>query len=127
MSETKAIDKWMEKHVLWKYEGDEKEVIIPSHINIIAHDAFNGSTVESVIIPDSVGIIGVNSFANCPNLKSVTVPESVDFIRNGAFSNCKKLKNVTFPKTLREVGKDIFKGCKALKKIPTVTVTFETE
>ena len=61
MPETKAIDKWMEKHVLWKYEGDSKEVIIPSHINIIAQDAFRGSSVESVVLPDSVGIIGANA------------------------------------------------------------------
>ena len=36
-------------------------------------------------IPESVKIIGINSFADCANLKSITIPKSLQSISYNAF------------------------------------------
>lgn len=45
---------------------------IPRHITEIDDEAFSGSGFSEIQIPSSVGRIGVEAFANCPNLSKVT-------------------------------------------------------
>ena len=61
----------------------------------IEDDAFNGSTVTSVVLPESVETIGDNAFANCPNLTTFNVPAAVEYIGNGILASCASLKTIT--------------------------------
>ena len=49
-----------------------------------------------VSLPQSLMIIGSNSFNDCDALESVTIPAGVRYIGNGAFSDSELLKSVTF-------------------------------
>ena len=52
------------------------------------------SSLQSVIIPDSVTSIGGSAFAGCESLQSVTIPDSVTSIGDGAFLECSSLQSI---------------------------------
>lgn len=69
------------------------ELVIPDTYNglpvtRIADSAFEKcSSLESIVIPDSVISIGTSAFYNCPALKNITIPDSVTTIGSNAFNN----------------------------------------
>jgi hypothetical protein len=75
-------------------------------------------------IPNSVTIIGNESFGLCSKLTSAIVPNSVTTIEDGAFQECINLTSLTIPSTVKTIGAYIFSGCVALNSItlpPTIT------
>ena len=54
------------------------------------------SELVRLSLPQSLIIIGSNSFNDCDALESVTIPAGVRYIGNGAFSDSEMLKSVTF-------------------------------
>ena len=86
---------------------------IPSSIDglpvtAIGAYAFNGSSLTSVTIPDSVKTIGMYAFAISTDLKSVTIPDSVEYIEFQAFETCTSLSEVNLPDKLIEMGSGVF-------------------
>ena len=74
--------------------------------------AFMGSScLRSVVIPDTVTVIGYQTFANCSGLLSVTIPDSVTEIDYGAFAACYKLTDLKLPKNLEYIGEEAFALC----------------
>ncbi len=64
------------------YDGDEKNVLIPSSIENypvkeIGGNCFSYVNAESITVPDSVVAIGDFAFSACPNLSKVVIPSSV--------------------------------------------------
>lgn len=62
----------------------------------ISNEAFKGSGITSVSIPNSVTIIGSSAFENCKKLVSITIPEDVTSIGVDAFKGCNNLKELTY-------------------------------
>ena len=86
---------------------------IPATINgkpvtAIGDYAFNGSSISSVTIPDSVRTIGNYTFTMCSNLKSVTLPESIEYIGIRAFELCSSLSEVNFPDHMIDFSSKVF-------------------
>ncbi|GAP71437.1 leucine-rich repeat domain-containing protein [Candidatus Symbiothrix dinenymphae] len=67
---------------------------IPAGVVHIANDAFVGSKLVSVTIPDGVIGIGSATFSDCSGLRSVTIPGSVTDIGERAFFMCRGLTSV---------------------------------
>lgn len=62
--------------VLDKYEGNDKNVIIPDGVVRIASCAFyECRNLESIEIPESVTNIGPMAFKGCSNLKNIKIPK----------------------------------------------------
>ena len=77
-------------------------------VTAIGDYAFNGSSLSSVTIPDTVKTIGKYAFSMSTNLKSVTIPESVEFIDLRAFDLCKQLSEVNLPDKMIEMSARVF-------------------
>ena len=78
------------------YLGNDPSVTIPAYVDrypvtAIADDAFRGTAVTAVTIPDTVKTIGWFAFADCPSLTAVLLPASVQSIGYGAFDGCRHL------------------------------------
>lgn len=108
----------IENDVLIKYEGDEKEVIIPGGVRVIGKEAFLWCLeLENVTIPDSVEVIGERAFLKCERLRSLDLPNSLVKIGDEAFSQCDSIAAVTIPASVREIGEKAFAACDALENI----------
>ena len=83
-------------------------VILPNTIPVIGENVFSGSGIRSIVIPDCVTNIGTYAFSNCTELTSVTISKHIDYISTGAFFNCPKLKSVTIPASARVIDSRAF-------------------
>lgn len=72
MSDNKFVIK---NGTLYKYQGDEREVIIPSYVLRIAPEAFmDNKTIQKVAAPIRLVRLGNRAFYGCDNLKEVLIP-----------------------------------------------------
>jgi len=121
-AETSEDDFSFSDGVILEYYGSETEVVIPSTIGgvtvtSIGVDAFLGSSVTSITIPDSVTSIGVSAFENCSSLTEITIPDSVTSIGVSAFGNCSSLTSITIPDSVTKISWMAFYGCSSLTSI----------
>jgi hypothetical protein len=61
---------------------------VPNNVISIADNAFYGSKLKSVSLPESLKNIGVWSFGECANLSTITIPKNVDNIQVNSFNLC---------------------------------------
>ncbi len=91
------------------YSGDAKRVEIPERVRGVAiteigDDAFRGSRITGVTIPDSVTVISDSAFFGCDNLASIKLPRGLTTLGKFAFYNCTFLESVTVPATVTSIG-----------------------
>ena len=107
-----------------KYSGS---VVIPEsvvyegntyNVTSIGEDAFIGSGLTSVVIPNSVTTIGNYAFYNCKGLTSINIPNSVTSIGESSFCACRGLTSLTIPNSLTYISGSAFEECSGL-----ITVT----
>ena len=82
-------------------------VIIPNTVKIIGEGAFSHNNLTSVELPDTVISIGDDAFY-FNKLTSVTIPNSVTSIGNSAFHD-NKLTRVTIPNSVTSIGSGAFR------------------
>ena len=71
-----------------------KNTVIPSGVTVITENAFSGSDLTTLDIPDGLIQIRSNAFYNCSLLDSINISSTVAFIEPGAFSNCSNLSSI---------------------------------
>lgn len=107
--------------VLTKYNGNDKEVVVPSEIDgktivKIEGTFYSNNSIEEVIIPEGITIIGEQAFYGCTNLKSVILPKSTKIIDNYAFAYC-GIKEIILPANTHYFNAGAFLGCNNLTAI----------
>ena len=75
-------------------EFEISEVIIPEGATKIPEYAFEVQSIEELIIPDGVKIIGKRAFYCCQDLQRIVIPLSLETIGDGAFDLCDSLKEI---------------------------------
>ncbi|MBQ7646871.1 MAG: leucine-rich repeat protein, partial [Clostridia bacterium] len=111
-----------------------KTINIPSSVNFIGEQAFTGSGITSITIPDGVTSINFSdcvnletavlpdsivdfSMRNCISLRNVTIPPLVTTITHECFIDCKSLESIIIPDTVTEVEAGVFSGCSSLSSV----------
>ncbi len=92
---------------------------IPKNVTTILDYAFSGSAIESIVIPDTVTVIGDSAFFNCKSLTNVTVGAAVEEIGAHAFRNCTALEALEFVEgsAALTIGDEAFSGCSSLTAV----------
>ncbi len=80
----------------------------------IASDAFNGCSLISVTIPDTITTIGARAFAY-NYLNEITIPDSVTYIGYAAFAYSSALETVVIPESVTELAPYAFAYCQSLE------------
>ena len=87
-------------------------LVIPDSVIIIGFGAFEGcSSLRSLVIPDSVTSIGDDAFWFCSSLRNLVIPDSVTAIGDRAFSGCCSLESLVVPDSVASIGNEAFRGC----------------
>lgn len=95
-----------------------KSVVLPEGLQIIKSEAFkNCTSLESIIIPETVIEIRASAFENCTSLSSVVLNEGLIEIRANAFRNCTSLVDITLPNSLEYLGAGVFAYNSSIKEI----------
>ena len=77
----------------------------------IGNKAFDETSLNSIVIPNTVTRIGDYAFYRCTSLKSIEIPDSVTSFGDYAFYACTSLKNVKIPHLVTSIGSYAFSGC----------------
>ena len=83
----------------------------------IGENAFAGSAVTSVSMPEGITSIGQYAFSGCQNLESVTLPESLTTLGSEAFMLCKSLKTIKIPSGVTAIPDCCFNHCLSLESV----------
>ncbi len=97
-----------------------KHVVLPEGIQTIRYYAFGDSAIESINFPDSLVELGGQMFTNCGGLRNadLTIPGSVKTLEEGLFS-CASVHNVV----IQEGVKTIKSGAFYLNNAGSTTIT----
>ena len=83
----------------------------------IGKNAFDGSTLNNVLLPKTLKKLGKMAFANNPYLVKADISCLMTKIKDRMFENCVNLKEVMFSNTINKLGIGVFKNCKKLNKL----------
>jgi hypothetical protein len=93
-------------------------VIIPDSIQVIGEEAFyECELLANIDWGFSLTTIEDNAFFGCFSLSSLDIPEGVTSIGNHTFRLCTGLMNITFPSTLEFIGEHAFRECRVLDNV----------
>ncbi|MCM1091068.1 MAG: leucine-rich repeat domain-containing protein [Butyrivibrio sp.] len=130
-AETTASDFVIKDGKLESYKGKDTTVTIPNEtdkdkiVKVIGASAFAGNTtIEKLILPDSVTQIEAYAFDGCEKLRTVELGKGLTKIDDYAFANCEGLETMDIPSNVRSIGTEAFADCERFESItipPEVT------
>lgn len=81
---------------------------VPDTVIEIGSGGFAYSHLQSIILPDSLEVIGEYAFFDCDLMKEMHVPQQVERIGIEAFAWCEQLETVTLPQGLETIEYGLF-------------------
>ena len=118
------VDEWGVKYskdgrkLLKAPQGLNGTYSIKEGVRIICDKAFQFcSSLNDIVIPDSVTSIGDKAFYRCSSLTSFVIPNGVTRIGNRTFCGCESLVEVVIPDSVTSIGTWTFCACYSLKSL----------
>ena len=106
-------------------QGDEWNIYIAEHVTIdgkqyrttqVAKEAFKGTAIKSVYLPQGIETISNHAFADCDSVVTIYIPSTVKNM-NAAFCGMKNLKRVHIPREMKAIGNAAFVLCTSLDNV----------
>lgn len=96
-----------------------KTLVIPSSTQRIYANAFIGSGLEEIYIPDTVFMVAQYAFSGCDNLRKVRLTENTRYsaIAKSTFYGCSSLTDIVIPENVKAINDQAFYGCSSLEEI----------
>lgn len=108
------------KHIIneaFKGKSLSWAVNLPDGLISIGKSVFAYSTIQGIIIPDSVTLLGEEAFYYCESLEQLIIGEGLKEIQNSTFSQCKKLSAIVIGGSITKIGEYAFYYCTNLNNI----------
>ncbi len=86
------------------------EVTIPESVEYLGPDAFQGTNITEIVLPENVHTLSDYVFSGCHNLEKVNIPEKVTSINNYIFANCLSLTSFVVPANITLIEHGAFVG-----------------
>ena len=91
----------------------ETSFTVPNSVIEIAENAFYGSSLKEVILPEGLNSIGKKAFMNCTGLVSISIPNTISCILSQTFRGCFSLETVIMSTNII-IEENAFKDCEKL-------------
>ena len=102
------------------------EIEIPDNVKSILHGAFmDCKELTRVVIPDTVKKIEYYTFRGCVNLTHVEIPWSVEEVESGVFEDCTSLTDLVYTESVNQISEAMYRGCTGLTRIEIPAGTTE--
>lgn len=86
-------------------------------VETIGDYAFSGcSSIQEIILPDTVTTLGTYAFYGCSQLQGVTLSKNMTIIPRYAFSDCTSLADFEILNNIQEIHSNAFRNCISLKE-----------
>jgi len=93
-------------------------VLLPNSVTFIDSLAFfNCTRLAKCVLPSDINFIGKKAFYGCSALKGITLPNNITKISNGTFDNCRALTSVNIPSSVTSIGEQAFANCILLESV----------
>ena len=100
------------------YDNQElSQVTIGDGVEYIPPYFAMSSKITSLVIPNSVKVIGEKAFQDCHSLETLQLSDSLQYIYTSAFEGCSSLLHLFIPKMVEGIGCDCFRGSVSLESI----------
>ncbi len=101
------------RNVCCSFPADEMErvrtVILPDSVELIGMNAFRGcDRIEMIKMGNRVTSIGAGAFYGDLALSTISLPSSLKYIGDFAFYNCRSLPDLLIPDSVEGVGQNLF-------------------
>ncbi|USF25390.1 hypothetical protein N510_000302 [Firmicutes bacterium ASF500] len=80
-------------------------VTLSEGLEKIGYQAFDGTHITSIVIPESVKTIEYDAFRYCEYLTSVKLPSQLEAIPRQCFANCTSLDDIIIPDKVTSIGR----------------------
>lgn len=80
----------------------------------LSPQAFMGSNISSIYLPDTITSIGTSCFAACFNLENINIPKQLTGINQSTFFYNIKLQHIIIPSSVTSIASPNFFMCNAL-------------
>lgn len=94
-----------------------KEINFTDSDMIINDFCFEGSGLESILLPNRLEKIPELAFSGCVQLETVNIPQSVTSINYSAFEWCTSLVSLELPGNIERIEECAFRECSSVEKI----------
>lgn len=88
-----------------------------SNLQEIGPQAFSGSGIQSIGLPDSLTTIRIRAFWSCPNLLTIRLPKNLSVIEPLAFASCPELNTVSFDEGFTAFADSMFQGSSKIAQV----------
>ena len=92
-------------------------VEIGDSVTALESYAFKGTSIERVVIPETVSSFGSSIFYDCTKLKNAVLPKGITEIYDSMFRGCESLQSIDIPEGVTRFGDFAFDGCSSLASI----------
>lgn len=88
-------------HLIDKYgiaEIRESQFVLPESLTTIEDEAFEGTAITNIVLPENVETIGEYTFANIQTLRKISIPNKTKYIGKNAFKGSANVTITGAPK-----------------------------
>ena len=88
--------------------ADIVNLSVPANIREVESNAFDQSTLKTIVFNGVLQSLHSYTFNDCPELEKVELPDGLERLEKNAFCNCPNLKVVIVPASIKDIAVDVF-------------------
>lgn len=99
------------------YMSGLESVTFEEGLTYIGYGSFAVTKLKEVVLPSSIESIEFNAFNGCDDLENIVLNQGLQKIDSGAFGHCSKIEEIVIPASVSEMNESAFTNCENLEYV----------